>query len=76
MGGVVEVLDHGRFPDPVADWVIVSKHNVFLSHSGVQKNFVEQLCVDLQRAQQSPFFDKHLPRGEAFARVCGFISSD
>lgn len=48
-----------------SDWVTVvvdrQPHNIFLSHSGAQKNFVEQLCEDLQRAKQSPFFDKSLP---------------
>lgn len=48
-----------------------AKHTIFLSHSGAQKDFVEQLCEDLERAKLSPFFDKRpesLPKGEVFAR--------
>jgi hypothetical protein len=40
-------------------------------HSGAQKNFVEQLWEDLERAKQSPLFDKRpesLLKGEVFAR--------
>jgi hypothetical protein len=46
-----------------------SKHKIFLSHSGAQKDFVEQLCVDLERCGRHPFFDKRsdsLPIGENF----------
>jgi hypothetical protein len=46
-----------------------SKHKIFLSHSGAQKDFVEQLCVDLERCDRYPFFDKRsdsLPIGENF----------
>lgn len=45
------------------------QHNVFLSHSGAQKDFVEQLCLDLQQCHRFPFFDKlpsSLPIGEEF----------
>lgn len=69
-----EVLDQGLPDSIIADWVIIStrrRHNIFLSHSGAQKNFAEQLCVDLERANQSPFFDRRpscLPRGEEFAQ--------
>jgi hypothetical protein len=48
------------------------KHKVFLSHSGAQKDFVEQLCVDLQRYDRYPFFDKlqsSLPIGEKFPKL-------
>lgn len=48
------------------------KHKVFLSHSGVQKNFTEQLCVDLERWQYYPFFDKRpdsLPKGKKFPEL-------
>lgn len=48
------------------------RHTIFLSHSGAQKNFVEQLCEDLERAKQAPFFDKRpdsLPKGEKFAQL-------
>ena len=44
---------------------------MFLSHSGAQKDFVEQLCVDLQRWDRYPFFDKlrsSLPIGERFPK--------
>ncbi|KAG0601427.1 hypothetical protein M758_11G109900 [Ceratodon purpureus] len=43
--------------------------SIFLSHSGAQKNFVEQLCVDLESCNRSVFFDKRsdsLPKGEPF----------
>lgn len=46
------------------------KHTIFLSHSGAQKAFVEQLYVDLKRRGQSPLFDQStdsLPKGEVFA---------
>ncbi|KAG0556952.1 hypothetical protein KC19_11G090300 [Ceratodon purpureus] len=49
-----------------------TKHTMFLSHSGAQKGFVEQLCEDLERAKQVPFFDKRpdsLPKGEKFAQL-------
>jgi hypothetical protein len=43
-----------------------------LSHSGVQKEFVEQLCVDLESRHRFPFFDKRpssLPKGERFPNL-------
>jgi hypothetical protein len=47
-----------------------AKHKVFLSHSGAQKNFVEQLCMDLEaRGYVCPFFDQRhhsLPKGKDF----------
>jgi hypothetical protein len=50
-----------------------TKHKVFLSHSGAQKCFVEQLCVDLERMGYFfPFFDKRthsLPKGKEFAEL-------
>jgi hypothetical protein len=58
---------HTILPEEHSDY----EHTIFLSHSGAQKNFVEQLCEDLERAKQSPFFDKRpesLPKGEVFAR--------
>jgi hypothetical protein len=45
------------------------KHKIFLSHSGAQKDFTEQLCEDLNRVHHYPFFDKRpdsLPKGEKF----------
>ncbi|KAG0622848.1 hypothetical protein M758_3G128500 [Ceratodon purpureus] len=42
---------------------------VFMSHSGAQKSFVEQLCLDVERCDRVPFFDKRresLPIGEHF----------
>ena len=45
------------------------RHRVFLSHSGAQKGFVEQLDVDLRRCDRYPFFDKDrgsLPVAEPF----------
>ena len=48
------------------------KHKVFLSHSGKQKDFVEQLYLDLQRLDRYVFFDKDpnsLPIGEDFPRL-------
>ncbi|KAG0586685.1 hypothetical protein KC19_2G108800 [Ceratodon purpureus] len=47
----------------------LSGHSIFLSHSGAQKNLVEQLCVDLESCNRSVFFDKRsdsLPKGEPF----------
>ena len=34
------------------------EHLVFLSHSGAQKSFVDQLCLDIERQDRYPFFDK------------------
>ncbi|KAG0556584.1 hypothetical protein KC19_11G064900 [Ceratodon purpureus] len=48
------------------------KHKIFLSHSGAQKDFVEQLCEDLERFHHFPFFDKRedsLPKGERFPEL-------
>ncbi|KAG0581319.1 hypothetical protein KC19_4G242500 [Ceratodon purpureus] len=58
-----------------------TKHKIFLSHSGAQKGFVEQLCVDLEaRGYFFPFLDQRhhsLPKGKDFvplieeaARLC------
>lgn len=47
-------------------------HKVFLSHSGYQKPFVEQLCEDLVAHTYIPFFDQRndsLPKGEKFAKL-------
>ncbi|KAG0598272.1 hypothetical protein M758_12G059800 [Ceratodon purpureus] len=52
--------------------ILEAKHKVFLSHSGAQKDFVEQLCVDLERCDRYPFFDKRrssLPIGEKFPKL-------
>ena len=55
-----------KYEDPI----LLRHHKIFLSHSGVQKEeFVEQLCVDLERRHRFPFFDKRpssLPKGERF----------
>ncbi|KAG0605506.1 hypothetical protein M758_9G064500 [Ceratodon purpureus] len=45
------------------------KHKIFLSHSGAQKYFVENLCKDLEDHHRFPFFDireSSLPKGERF----------
>ncbi|KAG0627336.1 hypothetical protein M758_2G192700 [Ceratodon purpureus] len=50
-----------------------TKHKIFLSHSGAEKNFVEQLCKDLEATGYSfPFFDQRshsLPKGKDFAAL-------
>ena len=54
------------------DPVLLKKHKIFLSHSGAQKNFVEQLCKELESRHRFPFFDKRpssLPKGEKFPDV-------
>lgn len=51
---------------------LLPKHKIFLSHSGAQKPFVEQLCVDLEKAGHCPFFDQRpesLPKGEKFPEL-------
>ena len=51
------------------DPILLRHHKIFLSHSGCQKEFVEQLCVDLESRHRFPFFDKRsssLPKGERF----------
>ncbi|KAG0554019.1 hypothetical protein KC19_12G056800 [Ceratodon purpureus] len=55
-----------------SDHILEAKHKIFLSHSGAQKDFVEQLCVDLERCDRYPFFDKRrssLPIGEKFPKL-------
>lgn len=51
---------------------LTPKHDIFLSHSGAQKPFVEQLCKDLEAACFYPFFDQRddsLPKGKKFAEL-------
>lgn len=46
------------------------KHDIFLSHSGQEKAFVEQLYHDLKRMNQRPFFDQEsncLPKAQKSA---------
>ena len=54
-------------------WCLSPKHKVFLSHAGPQKDFVEQLCKDLNGVDRSGvFFDKDkecLPEGLKFAEL-------
>ncbi|KAG0603715.1 hypothetical protein M758_10G115900 [Ceratodon purpureus] len=60
----------GDITNTQSDGVMLeAKHKVFLSHSGAQKDFVEQLCLDIERCDRHPFFDKRrssLPIGEKF----------
>ncbi|KAG0601931.1 hypothetical protein M758_11G148700 [Ceratodon purpureus] len=37
--------------------IVEPNHKIFLSHSGAQKDFVEQLCLDLEACDRNPFFD-------------------
>jgi hypothetical protein len=49
-----------------------TKHKIFLSHSGVQKSFVADLCADLMRWDRHPFFDRlrsSLPIGDKFPNL-------
>jgi len=51
------------------DPVLESKHKIFLSHSGAQKEFAEHLCKALEDRYYYPFFDKRfesLPKGKKF----------
>jgi hypothetical protein len=51
---------------------LMPEHTIFLSHSGQEKSFVEQLCEDLKCVNHSPFFDQDsdsLPKGERFASL-------
>jgi len=51
------------------DSTFKSKHKIFLSHSGVQKEFVEHLCQALEDRCHYPFFDRRLeslPKGKEF----------
>jgi hypothetical protein len=48
------------------------KHSIFLSHSGAQKSFVDQLCLDIERHDRYAFFDKRrdsLPIGCNFPKL-------
>ena len=54
-----------KYEDPM----LLQDHEIFLSHSGAQNEFVEQLCVELESRLRFPFFDKRpssLPKGERF----------
>ena len=54
------------------DLVLKSKHKIFLSHSGAQKDFVEYLCGELEKHHHFPFFDKRsssLPKGDRFPEL-------
>lgn len=47
-------------------------HRIFLSHSGFQKPFVEQLCWDLENRGHTVFFDRNsdsLPKGREFPEL-------
>jgi hypothetical protein len=49
-----------------------TKHKIFLSHSGAQKNFVADLYADLMRCDRHPFFDRSrssLPIGDKFPNL-------
>ena len=52
------------------DHALEDTHKIFLSYSGAQAGFAEQLCVELKRLDHHPFFDKDrkysLPIGEEF----------
>ena len=55
-----------------SSWKLEPKHKIFLSHSGAQKPFVEQLCKDLEACNHFAFFDQRptsLPKGEKFAAL-------
>jgi hypothetical protein len=57
-----------KYEDPI----LLPRHKIFLSHSGAQKEFVEQLCVDLESRHRFPFFDKRpssLPKGVRFTNL-------
>lgn len=54
------------------DPILQSNHKIFLSHNGAQKDFVEQLCEDLEKRYHFPFFDRRpssLPKGERFPEL-------
>jgi hypothetical protein len=54
------------------DFVLKPKHKIFLSHSGVQKEFVWHLCEALEQRGHNPFFDKlpsSLSKGERFPEL-------
>ncbi|KAG0620243.1 hypothetical protein M758_4G201100 [Ceratodon purpureus] len=58
--------------NPKCNHLLEHKHKIFLSHSGAQKDFVEQLCIDLEGCDRYPFFDKRqcsLPIGEEFPKL-------
>ena len=55
-----------EYDDPI---LLKPCHKIFLSHSGAQKEFVEQLCKDLESRRRFPFYDRRpssLPKGERF----------
>ena len=55
-----------------SDPVLEPKHDIFLSHSGKQKDFTELLCRELERWGYNPFFDirdDSLPKGKKFPEL-------
>ncbi|KAG0623537.1 hypothetical protein M758_3G181400 [Ceratodon purpureus] len=68
-----DVNTEGRSNEGIGDDpILYSFHKIFLSHSGAQKDFVEQLCQDLEKRYYFPFFDKRpssLPKGERFPEL-------
>ncbi|KAG0584042.1 hypothetical protein KC19_3G180900 [Ceratodon purpureus] len=68
-----DVNAEGRSNEGIGDDpILYSCHKIFLSHSGAQKDFVEQLCQDLEKRYHFPFFDKRpssLPKGERFPEL-------
>ena len=63
---ITSACQHRSNDEPV---LLKAYHKIFLSHSGAQKEFVDQLCADLERCGRSPFYDKRpssLPLGERF----------
>ncbi|KAG0611617.1 hypothetical protein M758_7G152900 [Ceratodon purpureus] len=68
---LLEANSEGRSDESMrnADCVLQSKHKIFLSHSGAQKDLVDLLCDDLEKHHRFPFFDQRsssLPKGERF----------
>lgn len=50
--------------------ILESKHRIFLCHSGYQKDFVEELCGNLEKCYRFPFIDRRissLRKSERFA---------
>lgn len=63
-------VDDAQEVQPSSCPELETKHRIFLSHSGAQKPFVEQLCENLDGQSQYAFFDQRddsLPKGKKFA---------
>ena len=71
-GANIDVIDWICVILILAEFGMLPRYKIFLTHSGHQKDFVTQLCVDLERFNYFPFFEQspdifHI--GESYASL-------